>query len=221
MVKTTSFLILGGLAAQSFAATESNIWERAYNALDVLIPRQSSTSGIDPSDIPTQCQSQCTTVLNTISTCTTVSCVCTTDNANEMESCVNCLISLDPTASMIEEGNEVLDSMSEECSTVSGFPTLTVSASTTASGDTGSVSFSSLSLSTSSSKAAATTGQSTATTGPAGVSTTGTATSSAESETTSSGSGISGLNGAMGSFKGSMASAVVGVLGVMVGVGVL
>ncbi|KAJ3739958.1 hypothetical protein DFH05DRAFT_475029 [Lentinula detonsa] len=101
---STFFLTVCGLAS----STASNIWQRTYNALDVLIPRQTSGTGVDPSQIPTQCQTQCTTVLNTISTCTTDSCICTTDNANEMESCVNCLISLDPTEDMIEEGNEIL-----------------------------------------------------------------------------------------------------------------
>ncbi|KAJ3712548.1 hypothetical protein DFJ43DRAFT_54408 [Lentinula guzmanii] len=245
---STFFLTVCGLASRAAA---SNIWQRTYNALDVLIPRQTSGTGVDPSQIPTQCQTQCTTVLNTISTCTTDSCICTTDNANEMESCVNCLISLDPTEDMIEEGNEILScecrlelyrnssvllflysflylsihlmttttygcflkALSEECATVSGFPTLSISASTTASDDTSSVSFTALSSDTSSkSQVVATTQKSTATG-------TSTATSSAESESTS-GSGIKGLNGAV-LYKGSMAQAVVGVLGVVAGAGLL
>ncbi|KAJ3994716.1 hypothetical protein F5050DRAFT_430246 [Lentinula boryana] len=213
------FLTVCGLASRAAA---SNIWQRTYNALDVLIPRQTSGTGVDPSQIPTQCQTQCTTVLNTISTCTTDSCICTTDNANEMESCVNCLISLDPTEDMIEEGNEILSSLSEECATVSGFPTLSISASTTASDDTSSVSFTALSPgSSSNSQVVATTQKSTASTGLSGSTATGTstATSSAESESTS-GSGIKGLNGAVLP-KGSMAKAVMGVLGVVAGAGLL
>ncbi|KAJ4490815.1 hypothetical protein J3R30DRAFT_3425474 [Lentinula aciculospora] len=211
---STSFLTIGVLASTVVA---SELRERTYHAFDVLIPRQSSSSGIDPSEIPTQCQSQCTTVLNTISACTTDSCICTTTNANDLESCVNCLVSLDPTAEMIEEGNEILESLNEECVTVSGFPSLSVSASTTASDDTSSVTALDTDFSsTSSSKTATTTQKSvTDTTG------TSTATSSAESESTSeSGNGITGLNGAV-SARGSIATVVVAVLGFVAGAGLL
>ncbi|KAH7868616.1 uncharacterized protein C8R40DRAFT_1074666 [Lentinula edodes] len=203
-ISSTSTLVMtASLLASNVAA--SSLLERTSSAFDILIARQSTSSGIDPSEIPTQCETQCTTVLNTISACTTDSCICTTTNADEMESCVNCLVSIDPTADMIEEGNEILLSLEVECDTVSGFPSLSVSASTTISDDTSSVT--ALEGSSVSSKSTVTQ-KSTAT----GTSTT---TSSADSESTSD-SGIKGLNGAV-SYKGSMATVVFGALGCIVG----
>ncbi|KAJ3885496.1 hypothetical protein GG344DRAFT_82653 [Lentinula edodes] len=207
-ISSSSTLIMtASLLASNVAA--SSLLERTSSAFDILIARQSTSSGIDPSEIPTQCETQCTTVLNTISACTTDSCICTTTNADEMESCVNCLVSIDPTADMIEEGNEILLSLEVECDTVSGFPSLSVSASSTISDDTSSVT--ALEGSSVSSKSTVTQ-KSTAT----GTSTT---TSSADSESTSD-SGIKGLNGAV-SYKGSMATVVVGALGCIVGAGLL
>ncbi|KAF8829716.1 hypothetical protein HHX47_DHR2000289 [Lentinula edodes] len=207
-ISSTSTLVMtASLLASNVAA--SSLLERTSSAFDILIARQSTSSGIDPSEIPTQCETQCTTVLNTISACTTDSCICTTTNANEMESCVNCLVSLDPTTDMIEEGDEILLSLEVECDTVSGFPSLSVSASTTISDDTSSVT----ALEDSSVSSKSTVTQKSTATG------TSTTTSSADSESTSD-SGIKGLNGAV-SYKGSMATVVFGALGCIVGAGLL
>lgn len=138
------------LVLSFFVVAASSLLERTSSAFDILIARQSTSSGIDPSEIPTQvhfslpprnrllkfsmdfslvrnamydcteyyqCKSVAFAKLPTISellsspseqACTTDSCICTTTNADEMESCVNCLVSIDPTADMIEEGNEIL-----------------------------------------------------------------------------------------------------------------
>lgn len=64
-------------------------------------------SGISPSDFPTACQSGCTTVLTTITTCdanitSAQACICTSDNVASIQSCVNCIVSSGNVSSAVE-----------------------------------------------------------------------------------------------------------------------
>ncbi|KAE9404208.1 hypothetical protein BT96DRAFT_989484 [Gymnopus androsaceus JB14] len=124
---TLLMFITIGVFASEVAASE--VRARFFNAFDALLPRQSSSTGIDPSDIPTQCQNQCAIVVNAINTCTTDSCFCTSANANGMESCFNCLVQLNPTSDVESSRDDAFSSFNEECAGTAGVPTLAVDGS--------------------------------------------------------------------------------------------
>ncbi|OSC98133.1 hypothetical protein PYCCODRAFT_1439628 [Trametes coccinea BRFM310] len=81
-----------------------------------LLARQAA--GFDPSEIPPQCQTQCATISNalTSSTCTTqVSCLCSSSTNNGLYDCLECALSLDPDQSVLSEGQANYDSYVEAC----------------------------------------------------------------------------------------------------------
>ncbi|KAI0050086.1 hypothetical protein FA95DRAFT_1556007 [Auriscalpium vulgare] len=81
--------------------------------LPPLLARSLEGRQFDPSTIPTQCQSSCDTVVNTISACTTVTCTCSASNAADLTSCVGCLVGLDPAQG--QDGQNLLDDFTQEC----------------------------------------------------------------------------------------------------------
>ncbi|EIM84890.1 uncharacterized protein STEHIDRAFT_169763 [Stereum hirsutum FP-91666 SS1] len=130
------------LVALSAAGSEAAVSRRSpFLPLGIsgtsLVRRQ-----VDPSDIPTECQSACTSPLNSINSCVTAECGCTTSIASGLEDCINCVVDLDPTSDNIESGQETLDAYDEVCSE-SDIPvgSLTVTADPSDSSATGSVSF--------------------------------------------------------------------------------
>ncbi|KAJ7727246.1 hypothetical protein B0H16DRAFT_1591142 [Mycena metata] len=80
-----------------------------------LLLRQSSTSSFDPSQIPTQCQSACNTVLDHANTCTTYQCLCTPKNDAAVLSCVNCVTSFNSSGSTIVDGQDILNQFASQC----------------------------------------------------------------------------------------------------------
>jgi len=96
-----------------FVASEAAALTLA-GSIEGLAKRQSA-SGIDPSDFPSACQSGCTSVLNTIEACTDVSCVCTSSNLNSIQSCINCIVNTDPSATLQSAGQSVLNTYNSEC----------------------------------------------------------------------------------------------------------
>ncbi|KAL7278274.1 hypothetical protein ACG7TL_008250 [Trametes sanguinea] len=105
-----SAALLAGQAAASAVAARSPL------ASVHLLARQAT--GFDPSNIPAQCQTQCATISNalTSSTCTTqVSCLCSSSTNNGLYDCLECALSLDPDQSVLEEGQENYDSYVEAC----------------------------------------------------------------------------------------------------------
>ncbi|KAE9404207.1 hypothetical protein BT96DRAFT_989483 [Gymnopus androsaceus JB14] len=121
-----TFVTVGVFASEVAA---SQLRARFVDAFDVLLPRQSSSTGIDPSDIPTECQNQCATVVNAINTCTTDSCFCTAANANGLESCFSCFIQLNPSSDEVSLSDDAFSSFNEECAGTPGVPTLAVDGS--------------------------------------------------------------------------------------------
>ncbi|KIY49647.1 hypothetical protein FISHEDRAFT_72287 [Fistulina hepatica ATCC 64428] len=68
------------------------------------------------SDIPTACESQCSTFIDASYSCTTdLSCLCTDSNAASLQECMNCIVELYPTAAEAEAAQSVLDEFSYEC----------------------------------------------------------------------------------------------------------
>jgi len=65
---------------------------RDYARPHALLARQNSS--IDPSELPAQCQSSCTTTINLFSSCTQPTCLCTNTNGEEVAACMDCLVSV-------------------------------------------------------------------------------------------------------------------------------
>ncbi|KAJ7574438.1 hypothetical protein C8J56DRAFT_472262 [Mycena floridula] len=79
-----------------------------------LLTGRAGTS-LDPSQIPDQCTTQCTTIVTTLNSCTTTSCICTDQNGKDLEACVSCLVSINPSASMAAEGHTILNAYGSSC----------------------------------------------------------------------------------------------------------
>ncbi|KZP10325.1 hypothetical protein FIBSPDRAFT_858668 [Athelia psychrophila] len=133
MVAFTSLAVI----ALGFLAARITALSPVSDAIASLGRRQ---SGISPSDFPAACQSGCTTVLTTITSCdsnitTGLSCICTSANVASIQSCVNCIVSSsNATAAVVAEGSSLLNSFNAECAG-QGVASLTVgSASTSATG---------------------------------------------------------------------------------------
>jgi len=98
-----------------FAASQA----AALNPLETiqsLAKRQdSSAPSINPSDFPTACQSQCTSSIDAVSACTSMTCVCTSSNLNGIQTCITCIVNSDPEASLQSVGQSVINTYNSEC----------------------------------------------------------------------------------------------------------
>jgi len=119
-------LVTIGAFALEVAASE--IQQRSLSG---LLSRQNS--GVDPSDIPSQCESECTDIVNAVNDCTTNACFCTSSNGSDMEDCMNCLVGLNPTSQEEQIAQTTLDDFNNQCSGL-GLPTLTLSGAESGSG---------------------------------------------------------------------------------------
>ncbi|KAF5367919.1 hypothetical protein D9758_004366 [Tetrapyrgos nigripes] len=105
----------------------------ASSGNDLVVRQAPSSSSLDPSQFPSQCQSSCTTIINSLNGCTTDSCICTSDNASGMSSCVNCLVNIAPDSdSLKSEGQNLLDQFNAECASFN-LPSLAVGSTPSAS----------------------------------------------------------------------------------------
>ncbi|KIK32080.1 hypothetical protein CY34DRAFT_19311 [Suillus luteus UH-Slu-Lm8-n1] len=103
MVQITPLLQL--LAAVAQAPPASVVRDVSPNALAV---RQVNTS-----DLPSQCQNTCQ-VVNTITNCgSSLSCVCASTIGTQLQSCMSCLVSAEPSAST--DANSAMNSWDEAC----------------------------------------------------------------------------------------------------------
>ncbi|KII84854.1 hypothetical protein PLICRDRAFT_45673 [Plicaturopsis crispa FD-325 SS-3] len=82
--------------------------------IDGLLRRQSTT--LDPSSFPAACQTTCTSIINTLNSCTTLACLCTNANGQALEGCLDCTANTAPTSAVITQAQTVLDQFTEECS---------------------------------------------------------------------------------------------------------
>ncbi|KAI5986715.1 hypothetical protein EDC04DRAFT_2824220 [Pisolithus marmoratus] len=81
---------------------------------NALVPRQSS---FDPSDLPSQCQSPCQ-VISTMSSSscdTSLTCLCASSIASELQTCMTCLAQAEP--SVETSAQSALSSYNEACGT--------------------------------------------------------------------------------------------------------
>jgi len=91
----------------------------ARSSLEILASRQ--VTGV--------CASACADFSNTVDTCTTKACLCTTAVANSLQSCINCAVTNSPTDSVISAAQSLIDTYKSTCAGVIN-PTLTLPAGT-------------------------------------------------------------------------------------------
>ncbi|KAJ7876584.1 hypothetical protein B0H13DRAFT_2668624 [Mycena leptocephala] len=78
-----------------------------------LFLRQSST--FDPSQIPTECQDVCNSVVDHANTCMTFQCLCTPANDAAVLSCVDCVTTSNHSSAAIIDGQDILNQFASEC----------------------------------------------------------------------------------------------------------
>ncbi|KAM6499800.1 hypothetical protein JOM56_005308 [Amanita muscaria] len=67
------------------------------------------------SDFPVQCQQGCVPAINAINTCASSSCVCVPTVDSSLAYCVSCSVNADPTPSIIQSGQQLLDTYNNLC----------------------------------------------------------------------------------------------------------
>ena len=78
----------------------------ASSALLALSKRQ---TGVTPNNFPPQCESGCTSILTTISSCDAVAYLCTSENIAAYQSCINCLVaSTNATSAVVAAGQSAI-----------------------------------------------------------------------------------------------------------------
>ncbi|KAG2144424.1 uncharacterized protein EDB93DRAFT_1153461 [Suillus bovinus] len=76
-------------------------------------PNALAVRQVNTSDLPSQCQSTCQ-VINTISDCAnSLSCICVSSIGTQLQSCMDCLVVAEPSASI--DANSAIDSWNEAC----------------------------------------------------------------------------------------------------------
>ncbi|THU82038.1 hypothetical protein K435DRAFT_972104 [Dendrothele bispora CBS 962.96] len=116
-MRTTSVSV-AALALASFASAGTlrlSIRENPNaRSLRGLLARQSDSSTLDPSDLPPQCQSQCTSSVSLLNDCTSGgACGCSTTDIDGLETCFNCLGNLVPDEK--DQLDESLDEYKSAC----------------------------------------------------------------------------------------------------------
>ncbi|KAI0755533.1 hypothetical protein C8Q74DRAFT_1210594 [Fomes fomentarius] len=86
---------------------------RSRSALAGLLSRQ--TTGFDPSDIPAQCQSDCSTVVSALNSCVDVSCLCSENTNRGLYTCLECALAIEPDASLLQQGQSSLEDYQSSC----------------------------------------------------------------------------------------------------------
>ncbi|KAH9915573.1 uncharacterized protein BXZ73DRAFT_106122 [Epithele typhae] len=90
--------------------------------------------------VPTQCSSQCTAISTTISSCSTIACLCTEAVNRGVASCLQCSLSSAADASLIAQGQQSLAAYEDSCAEAGAAVasiTLSLSAATSAAASTG------------------------------------------------------------------------------------
>ncbi|KAF8884677.1 hypothetical protein BD779DRAFT_1536368 [Infundibulicybe gibba] len=88
----------------------------ARNPLEPLLVARQSTSPLDVSTLPAQCQAQCTTIADILNNCTTDACLCTNPNGASLKTCVQCVVGPSPSTSLTTQGQAILDQFVAGCS---------------------------------------------------------------------------------------------------------
>ncbi|KAI0756456.1 hypothetical protein C8Q80DRAFT_1128697 [Daedaleopsis nitida] len=103
-----SLALLVGQAAASASLGRSS--------LAGLLKRQ--TAGFDPSDVPAQCQSDCATILNSLSSCPDVSCLCTDAINQGLHNCLECVLAIPGNDDIFAQAQSSLQEYQQACQQV-------------------------------------------------------------------------------------------------------
>lgn len=112
------FFIVASLTSTSLGLHHLVI--AARGSLDLILARQN----LD------QCASICSSIGSTVTNCTTTDCLCTTANADGIQTCINCSILLDPSVSVVSSLQSIIDGFDISCASVTGIPSLTINTNT-------------------------------------------------------------------------------------------
>ncbi|KAF8239852.1 hypothetical protein L208DRAFT_1385462 [Tricholoma matsutake] len=110
-----------------------------FNSLHQLHSRQTST--LNPSTIPAQCQSRCNLVTTTVTGCqnsTNPTCGCSMGVEAGFVDCLNCLISLAPSQTLVSSEQQYVDQFVQVCNSYGvALPSTTLSSVVSSASGTG------------------------------------------------------------------------------------
>jgi len=89
----------------------------ARRSLDTFLARQLDTG---------ECDSVCSTIESTLTSCNTTGCLCTVAIAASLQVCINCAVGDDPTVAIVSSAQMIIDTFEGVCSTVVGVPSVTI-----------------------------------------------------------------------------------------------
>ncbi|KDQ52510.1 hypothetical protein JAAARDRAFT_40111 [Jaapia argillacea MUCL 33604] len=121
-LKVSAVALLAAASAQASVLAARS----PFAPLHALSSRQ--TTGLNPADLPAQCQTQCAAIVAVLNTCTTISCLCSTTNDQSLANCVDCIYAAGgSTADLQTQAQAILTSYAQECAAGGvTVPTLTV-----------------------------------------------------------------------------------------------
>ncbi|PPQ71805.1 hypothetical protein CVT26_007729 [Gymnopilus dilepis] len=124
-----SSMYYGGLLASLTLAL--SVWQvSAFQAIERSLLRN-----LSPRQDSTACDSICTSIESTLSSCNTTACLCTKVNANNLQQCINCVLETSNAAPGVVSSTEQVVSAFKAVCSKSSIPVVTIS-NTTGSGPT-------------------------------------------------------------------------------------
>ncbi|KAL9710054.1 hypothetical protein Ac2012v2_007116 [Leucoagaricus gongylophorus] len=111
--------------------------QASFPQLNALVSRQTTSGGLDPSTLPTRCQSPCLPV-NALSngTCVTVACTCDTQISTGLQSCLQCLLNIFRNSGEVSMCQSIYDTYAQNCDSAGHtVPNFTCVASSSGSGE--------------------------------------------------------------------------------------
>ncbi|KAF8346270.1 hypothetical protein F5887DRAFT_961056 [Amanita rubescens] len=78
-------------------------------------PKRQSNTTVSLSEFPIQCQPGCKTAVNALNTCSAATCLCNAPVESSLSFCVNCSVNTIPSASVIQSGQQVVDTYNTLC----------------------------------------------------------------------------------------------------------
>ncbi|GLB33285.1 hypothetical protein LshimejAT787_0101690 [Lyophyllum shimeji] len=124
--------LLHVLSAALVLASSALANPAASETLHGLLKRQ--VQGLDPSKIPSKCQTDCNAVTNSVSGCTDISCLCKDSVVQAMGKCLSCGVSLKDSGLDVNTAQNVIDQMVSSCNSA-GSPVQSVKVSASGSGN--------------------------------------------------------------------------------------
>ncbi|KAF8736434.1 hypothetical protein AX14_000307 [Amanita brunnescens Koide BX004] len=99
--------------------------ERLYGFQGLEKRQTSSTNNSVPlSDFPQQCQGGCKLSIDALNTCSAATCLCNSTVEASLNFCINCSVNEVPTTSVIQSGQQVVDTYNTLCKGVAGVSTI-------------------------------------------------------------------------------------------------